>query len=197
MWLLGSGSVNFDSYINILRKSKFLDQRIKDTDLYNECYGEYIINKHHNCDCGISAPDIFLFESKSFVTDDLEIRREVVSRKVIQMKENYCLTYSEVRKFNIKHNVVSIDIEIEFLLGEKIKISAYKTNYGIILKAQHYKVSDIDDSYELYAHMPTIAVEDFHLIPFGEIFVGCYPETVQMFEDYYSGHLYPQKVLKK
>ena len=185
----------FNYFTYILNKTKYIDPRIENTDLYNQCYDEYIQQVYNNCECSVSIPDIFMFNSKSSV--DVGVKRDVLSKRVIQVKGDYCLTYSETRQFTTKHNIVNLDIEIEFLLGEKIKISASKKSYGIILKADHYKVSEIDNSYIPYAHIPTIAVEDFHLIPFGEIFAGCYPETIEMFEDYYSGSNYPKKVLKK
>lgn len=186
-----------DYYRDLLNKTRYIDSRIKDTVFFDLCCEQYINQKYNNCQCIVEVPSIVKFKSRNLANAGLGIRYESLSKKVIQMNGNYCLTYSEVRQFNSKHNIVNLDIEIEFLFGEKIKISASKKNYGVILKVNHYKVSEIDNSYVPYAHIPTTAIEDFHLIPYGEIFLGCYPQTVQMFEDYYSGDLYSRKVLKK
>lgn len=188
----------YSYYNNLLEKNtKYLDSRIKKTDLYKLSRSMYVNQGKIPCECIVNSPDLITFKYHLMKDVGLNVKHEFLYKNVIKMQGNYCLTYSEVRQFNTKHNLVNLNINIEFLLGEKIEINAFKRNYGIILNSLHYKVSNIDNSYELYASIPTVAVSDFHLIPFGEIFLGCYPETVQMFEDFYSSNHYSRKILKK
>lgn len=177
--------------------TRFLDPRILDTDLFLESRSIFVNQKKFPCECVVENPDLVTFKYKKMKDVGLSINHEVLCKNVIKMQGDYCLTYSEARQFNSKHNLVNLDISVEFLLGEKVEINVFKTNYGIILKSLHYKASGMDDSYDLHTSIPTVAVSDFRSIPFGEIFAGCFPETIQMFEDFYSGELYMKKVLKK
>lgn len=184
----------FDYYNNLLiNKTKFLDPRILDTDLFLDSRAIYLNQKKIPCKCVVEAPDLVMFKYKLMKNVGYNVKHEVLHKNVIKMQGDYCLTYTEARQFNAKHNIVNLDINVEFMLGEKVKIMAFKKDYGVLLTASHFKVTGIDGSYSQIAHIPIVGVSNFSVIPFGEIFCGCYPETIGMFEDFYSSDLYTKK----
>ena len=98
----------FDYRRELSSKTRFVDSRIKDTDLYCMCYDSYVNQKYNNHECTISVPSVAMFKSKSFINAGLGVRHEVLSKNIIQMLGDYCLKYSESRQFNTKHNLVNL-----------------------------------------------------------------------------------------
>ena len=134
-----------DYRFDLSKKTRHMDPRIKKMDLFSLCHDQYINQKYNNCQCRIDPPSFCSFDSKYPINAGLGIRHEVLSKNVMQMKGDYGLTYSETRQFDTKHNLFKLNIEVEFLLGEKVEISAFRKSYGVIFQASHYKVSEIDD----------------------------------------------------
>jgi len=185
----------FEYYNNLLiNKTKFLDPRILDTDLFLNSRVIYLNQNKIPCECVVEAPNLVMFKYKFMKNVGYSVKHEVLRKNVIKMQGDYCLTYTEARQFNTKHNLVNLDINVEFMYGEKISIMAYKKDYGVLLTASHSKVMSSDGSYSQIAHIPVVGVSNFSVIPFGEIFSGCFPETVGMFEDFYSSDIYTKKL---
>ena len=184
----------YDYYNDLLEnKTKYLDQRIKKTDLYQLSRGIYVNQGKIPCECSVCIPDLIIFKHKTMKDVGYNIKHQVFHKNVIKIQDNYCLTYKEIRQFNSKHKIVDLKINLEYILAERIIIEATKNNYGIILTASHLLASPTSDEYQDYAHILPIVVEDFHLIPYGDILYGCHDKTIQMFEDFYSGVNYSKK----
>lgn len=187
----------YDYYYGLFEnKTRYLDPRIKETDLYENSRQIFINQGKKQCNCVVYDPSLIVFKYKFKKNVGCNFKYDVLHKDVIKIQDDYCLAYSEERVFNTKHNLVNLDINVEFMFTEKISISAFKNQYGTILNASHFIYSESDNSYSSFAHIPSVGISDFYLIPYGEIFCGCYPETSQMFEDFYSSILYDKEYIK-
>lgn len=187
--------MNFYYYDYLLEEqTKHLDPRIKDIDLYEKSRVDYVNQRKNYCDFSVFNPNMITFLQSKKKKDCCDVERKVVQKNVIFTIEDHVLTYSETREFNRKHFITNLQIQMEFLYGEKIQIQAEKKDYGVLFSSTHQKYIDFD--YSDYAKLPTVGVPDFYMLPFGDVFYGCEPETVSLFEECYSGILYPEQLKK-
>lgn len=187
--------LSYDYYYELLEeKTESLDKRIKNTDLYESSRINYLNQGRSYCSVSVLNPNMITFLQSKKKKDRYGIERKVVQKNVMLATENHVLTYSETREFNRSNFITNLKIQTELLCGEKIHIQAEKESYGILLSSTHQQY--IDFAYCDYAKIPTVSIPNFYLIPFGDIFEGCQPETISLFEECYSGILYPKQLKK-
>lgn len=178
---------------DLKQKTKKVDPRIKETDAYKLASASYI--NQQKFPSHLSVFDNRLQFDEKRIQKILDIPYDVFLKTVIILYGDYLLTYSEKRRFNSNNQLQSLKITIEFLYTEKINIELEKDTYAIFLKMLHLK--RVFGDYQEYGHIPQTALEDFYKIPFDDILNGCEEETIETFEDYYSGVEYPTLFLKK
>ena len=185
---------NNNDYI-LDNRTKYLDPRIKECDLYDEASIKYINQYNSSCEFFVFNPDMIMFKYKYIKDVGLGVKREVLGKNVIKMAGDCCLTYFEERQFSNK-KLYNLKINVEFLLTEKLEINVDRNSYAILLNATHDVATLPDYSYSRFAHIPTIPLDSFRNLPFDMIFSQCNDETVSMFEDFYSGYLYNENYVK-